>query len=359
MISLYFHIPFCTKKCPYCHFYVIPNRFSHHKLLSEALEMEWERQKILLEGKTVVSIYFGGGTPSLFGGIEEVLARISRSADCEITIEANPEESSVELFTHFRAIGINRLSIGVQSLDDRSLETLERIHSAEKARQAIFDAQKAGFDNVSIDLMFDLPGQTEESWRYTLDQLPHLPIQHLSLYNLTIEPHTSFHKRKIQPPNGELSLRFLMAALEKLESIGLKRYEISAFARPGHESRHNLGYWTGRPFLGFGPSAFSDWEGERFQNTPNIHKYARRLKEAESPVDFREKLPYPANVKERLAVHLRVIEGVDLELLNAPLDSLKSIEHLSEIGLLQRMGTRVQLTEQGRLLYDRVAEELI
>lgn len=355
--SLYFHIPFCTKKCPYCHFYVIPNRLAHHELLGEALALEWQQQLPLLKDKTVVSIYFGGGTPSLYGGIEEILNKIPRSPDCEITIEANPEESSLELFRHFRAIGINRLSLGVQSLDDRSLQTLERVHSAEKARQAIHNAEAAGFKNVSIDLMYDLPGQTEESWRYTLDQLQDLPIHHLSLYNLTIEPHTSFHKRKVQTPGGELSLRFLMAALEKLEEIGLKRYEISAFAVPSHESRHNLGYWTGRPFLGFGPSAFSYWEGERFQNIANINRYARQLRLGQSPIDFREQLPYPANVKELLAVRLRLKEGV--KLFEFPEETRIAIEKLKTCNLIKQTGTQLQLTDRGMLFYDTVAAELI
>lgn len=358
-VSLYFHIPFCTKKCPYCHFYVIPNRLPYHKLLLEALTLEWEQQYPLLQGQTITSIYFGGGTPSLFTHIEEILQRIPRDPDCEITIEANPEENDIALFSHFRSIGINRLSLGVQSLDDRSLQTLERIHSAEKARQAIFNAQKAGFENVSIDLMYDLPGQTEESWRYTLDQLPHLPIHHLSLYNLTIEPHTSFDKRKVKIPTGELSLRFLTTALEKLETIGLKRYEISAFALPGHESRHNLGYWTARPFLGFGPSAFSYWEGERFKNIAHLHRYAQALKAGQSPVDFRERLPYPANVNEQLAIHLRLKEGVNMDRFEICGETKSAIENLKELGLLKQERSQLMLTEKGMLFYDTVASEII
>jgi oxygen-independent coproporphyrinogen-3 oxidase len=207
--------------------------------------------------------------------------------------------------------------------------------------------------------MYDLPGQTEESWRYTLDQLSDLPIHHISLYNLTIEPHTAFHKRRTQTPGGELSLRFLTGALEKFEQIGLKRYEISAFARPGHESRHNLGYWTGRPFLGFGPSAFSYWNGERFRNIANLHRYARHLKEKTSPVDFRERLPYPANIKELLAVRIRLREGADLNLFEIPLETKTAIEKLKHLGLLQQEGSQLQLTDRGLLFYDTVAAELI
>lgn len=358
-ISLYFHIPFCTKKCPYCHFYVIPNRLSFQNLLKEGLLLEWEQQAPLIQNKKVCSIYFGGGTPTLFHEIDSILEKIPRAPDCEITIEANPEESTLELFTHLRSIGFNRLSLGVQSLDDRSLQTLERIHTADKAKAAIFNAQKAGFTNISIDLMYDLPGQTEESWRYTLDQLEGLPIQHLSLYNLTIEPHTAFHKRQVQVPAGELSLRFLTLALDKLEQIGLRRYEISAFARPGYESRHNLGYWTGRPFLGFGPSAFSYWEKERFRNIANIHRYVKLLKEGQSPVDFREKLPYPADVKELLSVRLRLKEGVDLALFPIPTETETGIEKLKSLQLLTQAGSQLQLTERGMLFYDEIAAELI
>jgi oxygen-independent coproporphyrinogen-3 oxidase len=327
--------------------------------LSESIAREWQQQLPLLEGKAIASIYFGGGTPSLFNGIGEILEKIPRDDDCEITIEANPEESSLELFQHFRSLGINRLSLGVQSLDDRSLQTLERIHSAEKARQAIFNAQKAGFKNVSIDLMYDLPGQTEESWRYTLNQLPDLPIQHLSLYNLTIEPHTAFHKRKVETPTGDLSLRFLTTALEKLEDIGLRRYEISAFAIPGHESRHNLGYWTARPFLGFGPSAFSYWNGERFRNIANINRYAKLLTEGQSPVDFREQLPYPANVKELLAVRIRLKEGANLEDYEICEETRIAIEKLKEMGLVKQNLSQIQLTDRGTLFYDTVASEIV
>ncbi|PIS02792.1 MAG: coproporphyrinogen III oxidase [Chlamydiae bacterium CG10_big_fil_rev_8_21_14_0_10_42_34] len=358
-VSLYFHIPFCTKKCPYCHFYVIPNRLSHHKLLSESIALEWQKQLPLLKNKEIVSIYFGGGTPALFGGIEEILKNISRGPDCEITIEANPEEITLDLLTHFRAIGINRLSLGVQSLDDRSLQTLERVHSADKAKEAIHNAKKAGFENVSIDLMYDLPGQTEESFRYTLNQLSALPIHHISLYNLTIEPHTSFYKRQVQTPAPELSLRLLTAAVEKFKELGFERYEISAFALPNHKSLHNLGYWTARPFLGFGPSAFSYWSNKRFRNVANINRYAKQLKENLSAVDFEEELTYPANVKELFAVKIRLKEGANLHEFELPDETLTAIEKLKYLELLKEENFQIQLTERGMLFYDTVAAEII
>lgn len=358
MVSLYFHIPFCTKKCPYCHFYVIPNLPSFHQVLIDGLSLEWERQLPLLLDKKIVSIYFGGGTPSLFAdGIGKILEKIALhfSLNCEITVEANPEDASIALFEKFRKMGVNRLSLGVQSLDDRSLQTLERIHSAKKAEEAIFLAKLAGFENISIDLMYDLPDQTEASWNYTLSKLSHLTIQHLSLYNLTIEPHTSFYRRKkqIQLPDSETSFHFLTKAIHTIEAMGLKRYEISAF---GRASIHNSGYWTGRPFLGFGPSAFSFWDGERFQNYPNLQRYTRALKGGESPVVFREKLSIAESLREKIAVQLRMLDGIDA---NLPEDILEKLETLVQQNYLVKKNGRFFLSELGLLFHDTVASQIV
>lgn len=361
-ISLYFHIPFCTKKCPYCHFYVIPNHQAFHPLLAEGLEKEWGFRKPEIETKPIASIYFGGGTPSLFGprSIGDILSRIQTPPSCEITIEANPEEASEPLLAEYRKLGINRLSLGVQSLDDRSLQTLERIHSAAKAKEAIWAAARAGFTNISIDLMYDLPGQTEASLRYTLDQIKDLPIAHVSLYNLTFEPHTVFYKRKEkllpQVPSPPESLRLLQNAVDALESAGLKRYEISAFGLP---SVHNSGYWTARPFLGFGPSACSFWNKSRFRNVANLQRYARSLNEGRLAIDFEEKLQYPADVKELLAVQLRLKKGVDLSSWNLPEETDKTLQQLKREGFVQQTNSLWQLTDKGMLFYDTVAVELI
>jgi len=331
--------------------------------LADGLEKEWDLRKKELEGKEIVSIYFGGGTPSLFGPkpIQKILGQISNlSQGCEITIEANPEEADAELLREYHQIGINRLSLGVQSLDDRSLQTLERSHSAAKAKEAILSAKDAGFDNISIDLMYDLPDQTEASFCYTLDQVAHLPIQHLSLYNLTIEPHTSFHRRKetllSKLPSPSASLKLLQAAIQTLEKAGLKRYEISAFGKP---SKHNSGYWAGREFLGFGPSAFSFWKGSRFRNVANIQRYAKSLKEGRLPIDFEETLYYPANLKERLAVQLRLLEGVDLSGWNLSEEMLNTLSRLEKEGFLQQQGPLWKLSEKGTLFYDTLASEII
>lgn len=323
----------------------------------------------MLSGKRVVSIYFGGGTPTLFApkGIALILDVVRQSGlgiapRCEITIEANPEDSSAVLFRSLLALGVNRLSLGVQSLDDRSLQTLERTHSAQKAVGAIQMAQGAGFENISIDLMYDLPEQNASSWDYTLAQLKDLQIQHLSLYNLTIEPHTTFYKRRneLVLPSSKMSLYFLQTAIQRLEEIGLRRYEISAFSGDGFQSVHNKGYWTARPFLGFGPSAFSYWGKERFRNVAHLQRYARALREGNSPVDFRERLENPRDLKELLAVHLRLLEGVDLACFGTlPAETMASLEKWVREGGLVREGDRVRLTERGALLYDAIAEDVI
>lgn len=363
--GIYLHVPFCTKKCPYCHFYVLPNKSSSHPLLSEGLRLEWEQKKGLIEGKTIASIYFGGGTPSLFApeGVGQVLERIRSEArlapDCEITLEANPEQSDPHFFASLLSIGINRLSFGVQSLDDSELSTLGRVHSAKQAKKALLAARKAGFANLSIDLLYDVPEQTPASWERTLEEVGELPIDHLSLYNLTIEPRTAFYKRRetLARPTDEMSLFFLERALAVLEGYGLKRYEISAFCRPGFASVHNTGYWLGRPFLGFGPSAFSDWEGSRFQNIPHLLRYKERLEQGLSPAEFSETLSPEAARRERLAVRLRLLEGVP-ECFFFP-DLKPLYEKLAAQDLLTLDKGRVRLTDRGLLFYDMVAAEIV
>lgn len=332
--------------------------------------MEWEQRVPMLSQVKIVSLYFGGGTPTLFApeGVLKILdwireAKIEIAEECEITIEGNPEDLQLSLLRQLRKGGINRLSLGVQSLDDSSLEILDRRHSSLQAKKAIENAYTAGFQNITIDLMYDLPGQTENSWENTLSHLPDLPITHLSLYNLTLEPHTSFYKRRevLQKamPQGELSLKLLQRGIEACEQAGLFRYEVSAFAKRGFESKHNSGYWTGRPFLGFGPSAFSYWGGKRFRNNSHLQRYRRLLLEGKDAVEFEEELPYPANWNERLAIHLRLLEGVDVGSWPLPQETLSTLEKLKKENYLLCEGSRWRLSPQGLLFYDTVAQELI
>lgn len=371
-ISLYFHIPFCRRKCPYCHFYVLPDKEEYKVELLRSLELEWKWRLPQLVDCEITSIYFGGGTPSLFGpkAIGTVLnwirSSVKLSPACEITIEANPEDG--EKLAAFAEVGINRLSLGLQSLHSPTLLLLGRNHAKEDALSALSSAKRAGITNLSVDLMYDTPEQTVSSLEATLRELRDLPITHLSLYNLTIEPETIFFKKRAQLvpllPSQDESLKLLQTAVAHLEEMGLKRYEISAFAREGQASVHNVGYWTARPFLGFGPSAFSYWEGKRFRNIAHLRKYSQFLQQGSSPVDFEEKLTYPDNLLELLAVELRLLRGVSLsefQTRHAPLppDALARLSELMAKGWLSQQGDRIHLTEEGILFYDSVASEIL
>ncbi len=284
-----------------------------------------------------------------------ILSWVSPSAPCEITLEVNPENVTLEQMQAFRSCGINRISLGVQSFDDSMLKNLSRTHGADKARAAVVTIFEAGFSNISIDLMYDLPDQTLEIWRKTVEQAALLPITHLSLYNLTLEPHTVFYKKRnsLKLPSSETSLAMLHEAVETFEGAGLARYEISAFARNQQLSIHNSGYWTGRPFLGFGPSAFSYWNGSRFRNVAHLHRYAS----AADPTDFKETLSPDEQMKEALAIGLRLLKGVAFKNLPSAVD-LK-VSALIEEGFLEKEGGRLRLTAKGLLFHDTVAEEII
>lgn len=369
VISLYFHIPFCTRKCPYCHFYVVPNRKEHQDALFKAFAIEWKSKISQIEGKEIVSLYFGGGTPTLFGAekigrlIENIRRDASLASDCEITIETNPEDVTFTLMNSLKNAGINRVSIGVQSFDDQLLFYLQRTHESKKAIEAIETTSSSGLENITIDLMYDLPHQTLSSFQKTLDHLDHLPITHLSLYNLTIESHTLFYKKQksLLPllPSGDESCQMLQSATTHLENMGLKRYEISAFSKPGFESRHNTGYWTARPFLGLGPSAFSYFEGRRFRNHANINRYFRAVEKNESLMDFEEKLSFPNNVRELLAVELRLLRGVDLKKFSLPQETHTKLDELIDQDYLEYSSGYLRLSKKGLLFYDSVASELI
>lgn len=375
-VGLYFHIPFCTRKCDYCHFFVLPDKKPLKNALTEALKLEWDYYKRLLIDKRIETVYFGGGTPYLLGApaIAEILdwiSQISRTDEMhsmEITLEANPENIESKSLQEYYAAGINRLSIGLQSLDDRQLTTLSRRHSAKKGLEAVEKAFDVGFSNISIDLMYDLPGQTLASWEHTIERAANLPITHLSLYNLTIEPHTVFFKYReslqAQLPEEEVSKEMLEMACACFEEGSLQRYEISAFAKTGYMSRHNSGYWTGRPFLGFGPSAFSYWDNKRFRNVANLSKYALALQKHEAPIDFSEELSIEGRQRELLAIALRLLAGVDLSAFEEAHGRLSvgcraDLVRLTKEGYLMFVAGVYQLSKKGILFYDSVASELV
>lgn len=365
--SLYFHLPFCHKKCPYCHFYVTKVTDELSSTLKTALHLEWKRRLPLIQGKKLASIYFGGGTPTQLppSFIEDLLTLIQKTHTLpkEITLEANPEDITLDLLKTYRDLGINRLSIGVQSFDDPTLKSLGRTHNSKSASDSIHTATRAGFDNITIDLMYDLPNQTLQTWKKTLLHTKTLPVSHISLYNLTFEEPSAFHRKQktLLPliPSEDTSYQMLTSAINTFEAMNLPRYEISAFGRP---SIHNTGYWTGRPFLGYGPSAFSYWDKSRFRNIAHLKKYAAALTKNEPCEDFTEKLSPDAHQREMLAVNLRLLKGVDLPTFeknyNALTPALKAdIEKLISENYLE--SDHLKLTEKGLLFYDTVASTLV
>ncbi|MCB1118798.1 MAG: radical SAM family heme chaperone HemW [Chlamydiia bacterium] len=366
VISLYFHLPFCTKKCDYCHFFVLPDQENNKLLLLNGLRKEWELLKCREE---VATIYFGGGTPSLFGPerIAEILSWIPFS-DAEVTLEVNPETVTKEVMAQYKAAGINRISLGIQSFSDRQLKILSRTHDAEQAIRAIDMTHAVGFDNITIDLMYDLPHQTLSEWEETLSHLSQLPITHLSLYNLTIEPHTVFfkHRERLTPhlPQQDVSRQMLLMARDHLCALGFTHYEISAFAKPCYPSRHNSGYWTGRPFWGLGPSASSFMNGIRSRNVAHLGRYLRSLEAGTLPIESTDPLPFEARRRELLTLNLRLLEGVHLPTFEATWGPLSQQTHqtlnaLRDKGWLHLYDERIALTEAGLLFHDSIAIELI
>lgn len=373
--SLYIHVPFCTKKCPYCHFFVQTDLEKNKHVFLNSLQKEWDIRASLLNQKKIVSIYFGGGTPSLLlpQEIERLLTMLYKnfnqiSPNCEITLEANPETVTLSAMQDFSKAGINRVSVGIQSFDDSLLKVLGRTHGSYEAKKALECIHQAGITNLSIDLMYELPYQTLLTWEKSLVEVKTLPITHLSLYNLVFEPGTAFYKKKssLLPnlPSDDDNLKMLSMAVDMLPLFGLKRYEISAFAKEGFHSIHNSGYWTARPFLGLGPSAFSYLEGRRFRNIANLKKYSTFLDNSTFPEDFEETLPFEEKQKELLAIELRLLKGVNLfnfqqkaGVLTPSLEG--SIDILIEKNWLKKEGLRLFLTEEGLNFYDSVATELI
>jgi len=261
-IGLYVHWPWCVRKCPYCDFnsHQLPSRVDERAYVAALLaDLDAEQARAPLG--EVASVFFGGGTPSLMSGdtlgalLEGIAARVSVSSDCEISLEANPGAVDAGRFRAYRDAGVNRLSIGVQSLAAEQLRALGRIHSPVEARRAVSIARAAGFDNLNLDLMYGLPGQTLADALKDLDEVLALAPEHLSWYQLTIEPNTPFHHRPPQLPDDDLVGDIAEAGLDRLRTRGFRRYEVSAYATVGRMCRHNLNYWQFGDYIGVGPGA--------------------------------------------------------------------------------------------------------
>lgn len=321
--ALYVHVPFCLRKCFYCD-------FASEAVTQEAVEqylkaLAWEADQALASwpcGWEVPSIYMGGGTPTALApaqleAVLAVAARFPRAAGAEWTVEANPGTVDREKLCLLRAAGVNRLSLGVQSFDDALLAFLGRIHTAAEACAAWEAARAAGFTNLSLDLIYAIPGQTLVAWRATLQQALALAPEHVSAYSLTIEPGTAFGRRAaagiLTAVPDDLDLAMYQEARERLEAAGLCQYEISNFARPGRESRHNLTYWCNEPYLGLGPAAASYLNGERRTNVPTVRAYYATCRAGRAPVAEREEATPELAQAETVILGLRLRTGLSWE----------------------------------------------
>ena len=357
-LELYVHIPFCVRKCQYCDFLSGPSDEETKDRYIEALLKEI-RAAEHTEDYEIVSVFIGGGTPSALKA--EAIASIMRTLqekfffceDAEETIEANPGTVDPEKLTIYRNVGINRLSLGLQSTDAEELKLLGRIHSYEEFLKSYEWAREAGFSNINIDLMFAIPGQTGEAWRQHLYQVAELNPEHISAYSLIIEEGTPFAEQNLDLPDEDTEYQMYEDTAEILERYGYRQYEISNYAKQGYMCRHNAGYWQRLEYLGFGLGASSLYGGMRFSNTHQMQEY---LKESRNPDQIRKDvtvLSRNEQIEEFMFLGLRMTEGIsekkfkenfNVRLMDIYGDILQKYE---ETGFMEHIETKWRLTRKG------------
>ena len=382
MASLYIHIPFCQKKCPYCDFYSIENARGVEGFLGALLREISSCGRAAPFGESVAkepieTIFFGGGTPSVLSPsqLERILAGLHAVfrvlPDAEITLEANPGRVDCDNLRGYRALGVNRLSLGIQSFDEKELEFLGRIHGAAESVAAIEEARAAGFENLSLDLIYALPGQTRREWEATLRAALEYSPEHISAYSLIVEEGTPLARMVgaglVTPSPMEIEAAMFEAAMEILTGAGYEHYEVSNYARPGRRCRHNLAYWSHGNYLGFGPSAHSFWHAadwqraRRWWNIANVRTYVERLREGKPAVASGEDLEAAALINERIFLGLRSdglrMKGVEEDfrfVFQARQRDL--VRALREEGLAVLEEGTLRLTSRGYLLCDEIGE---
>ena len=374
MAGIYIHIPFCNSKCAYCGFYSLPSLKLKDRFL-EALKAEIVARKDYLQGDAVNTIYFGGGTPSLLSlkEIGELLHLINAhypvASNAEITLEANPDTLSLEHLEGLRQLGVNRLSIGIQSFFDNDLKYLSRRHDSHHAQQCLDWAKLAGFENISIDLIYGLPSSNAEQWNKNLDIFFAYGLPHLSAYALTLEPNAILTKQielgKVQPVNEEDALRDYEILCQRAAENGYLHYEISNFCKRGMHSKHNSSYWFGTPYIGFGPSAHSFDGNSRQWNVSSVEKYCVSVPEpVEGSAIEKEILSPEQHYDEYVMLRLRTHWGIDLKWLKREMGERFSTyceQHAQPLiaqGRLSQTREFLYLTDQQMLFADGIAEEL-
>jgi oxygen-independent coproporphyrinogen III oxidase len=378
-VGLYVHVPFCERKCAYCDFYSLENRDGIAEYLA-AVETEIAMYADATPRLRARTLYYGGGTPSILtiGQLERMQGAFSSSfsleADAEITIEVNPGTVTKQSLAAYRSLGFNRLSIGVQSFDPVALEFLGRIHSADDARRCIGDARDAGFDNLSIDLIYSVPGQSDECWYATLDEAVALAPEHISAYSLIVEEQTPLFvqvSEGLVTPNADAQEASLYeGTMARLERAGFEHYEVSNYARPGYRSRHNGSYWDHTSYLGFGPSAHSFFAGvrggmaRRWSNVRSVGGWSAMLRKGERPLEREEVLTNQELFEEGVFLGLRS-DGLDPAVVEARSGiglterQRSTLQGLMENGLATLDGGRTRLTPAGYVLCDEICARML
>jgi oxygen-independent coproporphyrinogen-3 oxidase len=377
--ALYLHIPFCDRKCPYCDFYSIEQSPLKGRFV-EALIGEIRRTAETDSGEETATVYFGGGTPSLLSPQEigRILDEVSRtrtvSDGAEITMEVNPGTVSRESLAGYRAAGVNRISIGIQSFDESDLRFLGRIHDGRQAEQCLRETREAGFTNVSLDLIYALPDQQLSGWERTLRHALEFSPEHVSAYGLIVEPGTPLHRwvseGRVRPTDAEREAALYELTMDLLHTAEYEQYEVSNYARPGYRSRHNSSYWSHADYRGLGPSAHSfrkdpgGFTGRRWWNVRDLTVYLDRWSRGEDPVGGEELVGRQAMANERIFLGLRS-DGLDVSRLRAefgvdlPAIHPAVLERLAAEGLARWNGGLLRLTSRGYLLCDEIAGALM
>ncbi|MBO6576294.1 MAG: radical SAM family heme chaperone HemW [Rhodothermales bacterium] len=379
MAGIYIHVPFCERRCTYCDFYFVTTARSHAPFVRAVTAEIAHYGGEYASREPIETIYFGGGTPSRLNAqdVEAILRALNDAFDTsavrEVTFEMNPDDAGLTYLRQLKALGINRLSIGIQSFFEADLTFMNRSHSELQARQVVDTVREAGFENFSIDLIFGVPDQPEEYWAANLERAVTMEVPHISTYSLTVEEGTvlanQVRRGIVQPREDEDTSDQYLFTMEYLESRGMEHYEISSFARPGFRSQHNASYWRHANYLGFGPSAHSFWwkglPARRWANIRNLRAYEAFVDGGQLPLDYREDLLLDDLADEYIMLALRTREGIDLELLEQRYgvdlldENLENIAWLEEAGHIEPVsGRRLRLTPQGRTVCDSVVRRL-
>ena len=373
MAGLYIHIPFCAKRCLYCDFFSNTD-MRYKEAYIRAIIEEMKQRQLYIEGEPIETIYFGGGTPSQltaadFELIFETIYQLFDTTSCqEITLEANPDDMTADYIKSIRTLPFNRISMGVQSFQEKDLRFLNRRHNSRQAKQAVRDCQQNGYSNISIDLIYGLPGQTLEEWERNLEEAIRLQIPHISAYHLIYEEGTALYKlmeaEKITPVEEELSVTLFSTLIDRLTEAGYLHYEISNFARPGCFSQHNSSYWTWKPYLGIGPSAHSYNRHSRQWNVSSLPLYIKGINEQSPEIEI-EELDIHTRYNDFIITSLRTMWGIRLNDIRTLFgeDKLSYLNQQAKSylqkGLLLQQHDTLTLSKEGIFISDGIMSDLL